>query len=401
MGLFDKLLGPPSKDEFAKLLMDSIRNAGETSEIIYDQQGFQLHDGETESRIVFLGNAYQEYCSAPASNREKILKHWARNWFSSQRQMPEEFEDIKHDLLPVVRSRCYFELTRLQLTLQGHEIAAWPHQILGEDFAVGLVYDLPESMQSISQDHLDDWGVTFYEALEVARQNLQELQQAFIGPESGEGLYLSASKDGYDATRLILLDLIRRFQLRGDPIAMVPNRDTLIVAGEDDEDALKGMLALAKAGLQELRPISGIALRLDGEDWMPWLPAPEHSLYEEFRMLQIQAHGGDYGEQKELLDKLHEKNGEDVFVASFSGLQDEGGHVLNYAVWPKGVNALLPHTDVVAIMRNEDEPVIAEFDKVLATVGHLMELLDMYPPRYRVKGFPSDEELAVLADKAE
>lgn len=52
-------------------------------------------------------------------------------------------------------------------------------------------------------------------------------------------------------------------------------------------------------------------------------------------------------------------------------------------------------------MRNEDESVIAEFDKVLATVGHLMEPLDMYPPRYRVKEFPSDEELAVLADKAE
>ena len=134
---------------------------------------------------------------------------------------------------------------------------------------------------------------------------------------------------------------------------------------------------------------------------MPWLPDPEHSLYEEFRLLQIQSHGGDYSEQKELLDKLHEKNGEDVFVASFSGLQDKEGHVLNYAVWPKGATTLLPLTDVVAIMRNENEPLIAEFDKVLATVGHLMEPLDMYPLRYRVKEFPSDEELAVLADKAE
>jgi hypothetical protein len=400
MGLLDRFFGPPSKDKFARLLKDAIQKAGEIKKIFYDQQRFRLHDPE-ESNTFFLGNAYEEYCSVPASKREETLKRWVRTWFNTQKHMPEDFEVIKPDVLPVVRSRCYFELIRLQLQLQGHDPPAWPYQIVGDDLAVGLVYDLPESMQTISQEHLDDWGVSFYEAMEVARHNLGELQQPFIGPKSGEGLYLCAAKDGYDAARLILLEMIRRFQLKGAPIAMVPNRDTLLVAGEYDDDALRAMLTIAKEGLQELRPISGVALRLDGDDWTTWLPEPDRLLYEEFRTLQIQSFGGDCTEQKELLDKLHEKNGEDIFVPSYSVLKaKESGRLSSYSVWADGVDTLLPITDLVCFAKEGHEPVMVEFETVLNRVGRLMEPLDIYPPRFRITEFPTDEELAALADSA-
>lgn len=400
MGLLDRFFGPPSKNKFAKLLRDAIRRAGETSEIIYDQEGFRLHNGGDESRIVFLGNAYQEYCSAPTEKREETLSRWVRHWFSSQQETPEDFADVKPDLFPVFRSRCYFDMVRLQLEIQGHKPPDWPYQILGEDFAISVVYDRPESMQQITQSDLDNWGVTFYEAMEVARHNLEELKQPFVGPESGQGLYLSAANDGYDATRIILLDLIRRFQLKGTPVAMVPNRATLAVAGEDDEDALKGMIALTKEGLQQPRPISGIALRLEGDDWMPWLPAPEHRLFDEFRMLQIQSHGQNYAEQESLLGKLHEKTGEDIFVANYGALKDKSGRVITYSVWGDGVDTLLPRCDVVAFMRKGNEPLMVGFDKVLERVGHLMEPVEIYPPRYRVREFPTEEDLAALTDAA-
>ena len=41
-------------------------------------------------------------------------------------------------------------------------------------------------------------------------------------------------------------------------------------------------------------------------------------------------------------------------------------------------------------------PVMADFDKVLAEVGHLMEPQEMYPPRYLVKEFPTEEELKLI-----
>ena len=75
----------------------------------------------------------------------------------------------------------------------------------------------------------------------------------------------------------------------------------------------------------------------------------------------------------------------------------QGVHALSY-VWPKDVVTLLPRTDSVGFMRLEHEPVMAVFDKVLDRVGHLMTPVDMYPLRYRVKEYPSDEDLVAIAD---
>ena len=53
---------------------------------------------------------------------------------------------------------------------------------------------------------------------------------------------------------------------------MIANRDNLIVAGADDAAGLEAMLKMAAEALQQLRPISSIAVRFDGEEWVPWLP---------------------------------------------------------------------------------------------------------------------------------
>ncbi len=81
------------------------------------------------------------------------------------------------------------------------------------------------------------------------------------------------------------------------------------------------------------------------------LPAETHALYCDFRRLQTQSFGQAYTEQKELLDKLHDKTGEDTFVASFSGMTPQGTNRLtSFCVWGKGVLAWLPRTDLIAFM---------------------------------------------------
>ena len=76
----------------------------------------------------------------------------------------------------------------------------------------------------------------------------------------------------------------------------------------------------------------------------------------------------------------------------------DGGSVCgeSYAILPQGVVTLLPQTNLVVLMREGHDPVIADFDRALTEVGHLMEPQEMYPPRYLVKGFPTEEELALI-----
>ena len=215
-GIPNKPSEPPTQDEFAQWVTDGIRKAGATADIVYDRERFCLSQGDKDGTVLFLANAYKEYCSAPEPMRPQVLQRYVRSWFMGAITLPEAFDDLHPDLLPIVRTRSYFDLARMN-TGKG---AVLPHQVLGEHLAVGLVYDLPQAMRSITQDDLDGWGVSFYEALEAARHNLTQLEHAFIGPKEGEGVYLSTARDGYDSSRLILLDLIRRVsgggRLRGD-----------------------------------------------------------------------------------------------------------------------------------------------------------------------------------------
>ena len=224
----------PSKDDFAQLMIGRIQQAGEKGPIAYQPEEFRLRGEGERSATLMLNNAYKEYCAADEKQRERVIRLWVRNWFGLLRDMPDDFEDVKPDLLPIVRSRSHFELNQLRSVVETGTPISWPYVPLGEHFGVALVYDLPDAMRSISRANLDAWGLTLYEALEIACQNLATLPAKFIGPQSGDGVYLSATGDNYDASRILSPELIGQFQVKGDPVAMIANRDNLIVAGADD-----------------------------------------------------------------------------------------------------------------------------------------------------------------------
>ena len=127
------------------------------------------------------------------------------------------------------------------------------------------------------------------------------------------------------------------------------------------------------------------------------MPPAEHPLYDEFRGLWMHSQGQDYAEQKDLLDKLHEMRGEDIFVASFSVAQHkETGQRLNYCVWTAGITSLLPRTEHIVLGGQDQPTVVAPWEKVIELVGDQMTPQDMYPERYRVEIFPTAEQLAAL-----
>jgi hypothetical protein len=98
------------------------------------------------------------------------------------------------------------------------------------------------------------------------------------------------------------------------------------------------------------------------------------------------------------VEPLNDRDGIDVFVASFSAVQKEDGKLVSYSVWGRGVDALLPVTQkVILISKPGEAPVaIGDWDRVREVVSGFMEETDYYPPRFRVREFPSDDFLAVI-----
>ena len=71
MGFLNRLLNrPPSRDQFANLLLKRIRQSGDQRPIEYNAEQFQFRRGK--SQISFLGNVYQEYLRCEPGERAVI-----------------------------------------------------------------------------------------------------------------------------------------------------------------------------------------------------------------------------------------------------------------------------------------------------------------------------------------
>ena len=142
-------------------------------------------------------------------------------------------------------------------------------------------------------------------------------------------------------------------------------------------------------------------MRLKDNTWTPWLPDPDHLLFNEFKELQTASFAEAYACQKRLLGKLEDK---DAFVASYSCIENRLTERKNtYCVWTSGITSWLPRTDWIAFSQILDGNTkhvntrgIYEWDRVAQVMGHQIEPLDAYPVRYEVTGFPSDEQFAAF-----
>src|SRR5262249_48561791 len=150
---------------------------------------------------------------------------------------------------------CQFEITRQKAQLDGLPFLDWPHRVVADHLIVSLVYNLPEVMVQVQQQNLSDWGRSLEETLDVACKNLRQLSHdRWDNP--CPGVWVSPWRDNHDASRLILTDLVQACVVKGHHVAMVPNRDTLIVTGSEDEAGLADMAMLADKALGQDRPIT-------------------------------------------------------------------------------------------------------------------------------------------------
>jgi uncharacterized protein YtpQ (UPF0354 family) len=288
MDPLDSLFGPRDKEQFARLVIDRLKQAGETGPIVYDSGNFALTLDDDETCTFELANVYAQYRSLPEDKQNELLQRVVDAWFGHD--LPGHFKDLHPHLLPALRSRAMYEFAKLQARIGGNQSTPPVYQIVAEHLGLGLVYEWPSSMQYLTQNHLERWGVSFDEALGSARENLARRRRPtrFRTSAKVPGIFVSNEDDGCDASRLIFTHAIRGLRARGDPVAMVPNEHLLVVAGTEDVTALKAMAELTPDAMNRPPALSGIAVRLDGDQWVPWMPKAHRPHFQAFHALRLQ-----------------------------------------------------------------------------------------------------------------
>jgi hypothetical protein len=404
VGIFDKLFAKkPTREEFAKIVMAALEKGGARDLRLNPEDG-SIRVGSSNTTF-YIDNAFRDYCAAESGARSGVVEKYAST-FVQAKPMPKDFASAKDSLLPVVKDPAYFSLSMLMLKADGKDTSKLNYvtKDIVDGLVAGVACDTEHSIMNVNVSTLQEWGVSFEEALEIAILNLRDRTSTAGMKEIVPGLYVSRWGDCYDSARILIPDVLHRLSLNGDPVIFAPNRDQLWVTGKYDKAGIGAMLTHGKQSHFEqghsLSP--NLYAHSDGK-WELHVPEDE-----ELKKLSVamsrQRDGMDYAQQKGYLDKLHQKEKNEVFVATCQIYKRKDESLFSRCVWTNGVDALLPETDLVVFMVDlkTKELISVGWKDATAIVGSLMEpQLEMVPKRYRARKFPNAEQLARLREVAQ
>lgn len=376
---------------------------GAFSDIVYNSRDFSLSfkDSRDCAMTFNLRNVFQDYQKAARGNRADVLDKYIMA-FVAPADMSDR-EAALANLMPVIRDGAAFEFARLMARLadgdKAYKLA--PSKPFFDRLVISLVVDSAHATTSVSQDKLDEWGLDFDTALKRAMDNLRDRTEPNFRV-SPHGVFLSAWSDVFDASRLLLTDMLYRLPIQGDPVIAIPSRDHLLVTGSGNDQGIAELADIAVEVLEtNTRPLGYQLFRLRDGQWSAFdenLPASER-----FRQARYRGTMSVYDDQKKLLDQIHEKENIDIFVASYRVFKNgKLGGFISSVQWTRNVDALLPRADYVWFYCTAVKEIVSvPWDIVVEVLGGLNREPHLLPERYRVSGFPSEDQMHRLKQHAE
>lgn len=114
------------------------------------------------------------------------------------------------------------------------------------DLIIVYVIDEERSVSFINEEHLEHWDITEQDLHAKALDNLRlrtiDVAYTSVG-EGDQRLFIFNSGDGYDASRLLLTDMLTEWAntLPGNIVIGIPNRDFLIAFSNSNADVLQAI----------------------------------------------------------------------------------------------------------------------------------------------------------------
>ena len=398
MGIFDRFKRLPPREAFVKDYIAALRRSGEKRSVEFNEKDFELLIKAADGKIAgvrHLANCYREHDKAPVDQRRAIIDKFVRAMIEPS--LPDDWPSVMPMIRPTLKDRGAVEVTYLQQKAVNPTTAeVLPFQPLTSDLAIFPVVDLPESMLAVTAKKLRSWGVGLDQVVEAGLHNFRTANRANAFTSFGR-LQVAQVGDSYDATRLLLSEQIAALGLQGQPVALAADRELLILAGSADLPALGDMVNLAMQRFKEgVRYVSARPVVLIGGTWRDFEP-PE-GVAEPFGQFRRFMDHRRYENQGDLLRKDLAARSEDVFVAKYVlGSNDNGVTYRSNVSWGENVVTLLPEADQISFYQGSTKTLRrSSWERAMAVVKHRMEVTDHYPPRWKVRGFPTPEEFAAM-----
>lgn len=356
-----------------------------------------LHNGDTHR--VFLSNHFNETREMPPEERQRLL---AFRFAAIEKRYDSSWPVDRDQLMPVIRRSMFGVLSAAEVpfnsTIEETRLLRRPFLPFVD---VCVAIDRPESMEMVTASTLRDWGVGEEDVFAAAfarvpllggPHSLRLLDNTY-GP-----LWVVSANDSYEASRLLIPGWLASFgpHVHGRPIAIVPQREIVMVGGDYDPRMVERLLSSAEAEFGASgRAISCAIYTVDDHQRVvPYFPAPHSPLATVVRVAHEKLALSEYEEQKRFLQRERSE-----FIAAYAAFQNPAGGVRTQSSWAMGVPTLLPRTSHVSLVplgedgSGAENAIVVPFE---AIVDRLTTVPNVHPPRYATGSFPTPAEFQAL-----
>lgn len=341
-------------------------------------------DGAGGPCTVFLGNIYLKVSEVPKKERLPTIEAFLREVLTPKELSSDE---LMESLALRVRTGFEIDFRNRHIKLMGHDAPPSISFRRGE-LLLEIVSDRDESVSIARSDDLAEIGVSEEDAIRMAVAKIRRSTDEDTWEKVDESIWMSRYQDDYDFARLVAAEDFGRFPFDGPPIVFAPSHSICLATNSTDADVLSKMTDIGNENAASHRPFCQLLWTLEGGgEWKEWQP---DQTAESWEVAQLQALRETVQKYEEVKDYLERSLGEDVFVATFQGIQNDDG-VTCYSVYTLDLSSYLPLTDYVVIVDPElpeDQTVVGrvdwdEFEKSLGS-GAIEQVEDLNPPWYRL-----------------
>lgn len=382
------------QDKFARISLKALKARGWKNETEYDREKFEFKHcaRDNELKVTYLVNTYREWLKAPPAQQQNIIEHFVDFIIEADTGQPIG-DDALARLLPILRSRVDSLAAFSQLDGAAH--CSRTIRPFCENMLLMLAIDLDHGIAHLTDSQMDELGVSFEDCLGAATTNLLDVGNHKFS-EIEPGVFVSNCDDMYDASRILLHNIIGQLPVKGNPVAIPLSRSCVLLTGSEDKHGLARITEIALETLpDEDRAISAAPIELVEGQWRPFSVTTDH--FPQINRLLNYQRLWNYSSDK---DSLQERIGEDIYVASFCTIEN-ANQSDSFATWAYGVPTIIPKVNAIIVETDDQHSRITrKFEDVNLVCGPL-DLFDEteFPVRYRLPDIISADQLTRLQNQ--
>lgn len=236
-----------TESEFAEAFVQHMLREDESLQI--------AHVGELELHIddkhrALLGNAWNEYAQTP-DELENIIERYGSSIVEAIRRAEEDGGSTNAGrIVPVLKEAAWPIEVKQNAIASGADPNSIPNFVwddVNEQLVALFAIDSENGIQYLSEENLQSLEIAREDLLEHAMANLLHAVDG-IQIQGNPGLYMILAGGTYEASTLLIDDLWspKNFDVAGQIVVAAPARDAVLVTGNEDEENVAKVRAIAE-----------------------------------------------------------------------------------------------------------------------------------------------------------